>query len=218
MYLTLSEINTLAFGISNNPEGLPLDQNYQPLTVAYALYVKKLDKMPRLRFKRMKDILVQSSASGTDISKLGTKKNDNFNDFVTPFDVYPTDAVGDVIKEDQEVFAIENPRSSEKGYYCTDAKIYFTGFESGSWFRVRYFPELLPFNSTNYDLTKVKLFIIQKHLPLWVKFLNSIQANIEEEEIPIPQLEFEFDKYFTHDQMELEEKEYKISVDTDNME
>lgn len=216
MYIKIGDLLNVAFGISNNPEGYPTEQYYQPVTVGYALYIAKINKDPRLKFKRLKDILVQSEAAGTDISQLGTKKGGNYNDFLVPYDIFPSDATGDTIDEDNELFPVENMRSSEKGYFTTQNKLYITGYSAGNWFRVRYFPEILPYNSTNYEnLSDVELFIPQAHLPAWAKFLNSIQANLEEETIPIDQLEFEFDKYFEDLEGLIPSKDRGYTVDVD---
>ena len=195
MYIKLQQVLNLSFGLSNNPEGFPAEQMFQPMTIAYALYLREFDKIPALRQKRLKTIQVQSTGLGVDVGSLGIKKTETYNDFLVPYDVYESDSTGSTIVN--EVFPVENPLSKEKGYFCSGNKIYFTGYTAVSWFRVRYLPEILPFASENYNnVGEAEVYIAQKHLPRWAKFINAIQANIEEETIPLDQLEFEFDKYF----------------------
>lgn len=190
MYIALSRIFDLAAANTNDPDGIDAEHKNGIFNVGYLLFIKAFDKAyPRKRLKPIN--IISAGASGNLINNLGSENEQEFNDFFTPFDVVELDEDGEVVQNCHEV---QDPLSKEKGWYCDLDKIYFTGYETGTRFRVRYIPEPTLISDDTDDDALV--FMPRKFLPNFCKFLAAMQDSIEEEANRKEFADLEFRKYF----------------------
>lgn len=85
--------------------------------------------------------------------------------------------------------------NDEKGFYTDLDRIYFPGYDVGTYFRVRYLPEIIPITSAT-NRTTLK-FMPFKYRHFFAKFLAAMYSVVEEEQNLTAHAELEFEKNFS---------------------
>lgn len=88
----------------------------------------------------------------------------------------------------------ESDSEDEKGFYKDLDRIYFPGYNAGTYFRLRYLPEIAPITSAT--LRTTEKFMPFKYRHFFARYIAAMYAVVEEEQNLTAHAELEFDKNF----------------------